>query len=274
MTILMVDFMNQCHRARSGFMSGDNSVVFNFFRGFRAQVEQFKPSRVILALEGRPVKRYEEHAEYKANRLVEEGTEQHTELMKFFRQKDQIVDLLSKYFPVSVVRHPTSECDDTIYNLIRRSSTVTPWVVVSNDSDFTQLLNEFSHVNIWNPIRKSFLDTPEFDYVSWKSLRGDSSDNIPGIPGCGDKTALRLINNPEALKEYLQRPGHGEVFARNYSLIKFRTWTDDESLEMTSTTPIQNWDAVRETFERMEFQSLLVPKTWNKFTETFRSLWG
>lgn len=274
MTILCVDFMNQAHRARSGFMAGDFPVVFNFFRGLRSQVEQFKPTRVVLALEGRPVKRIEEHSAYKANRVVEEGTEKHAELVKFFQQNEIIVDLLKSFFPVSVVRHPTFECDDTIYNVISRSSTVVPWVVVSNDTDFIQLLNEFPHVKIWNPIKKSYVETPDYDYVTWKSLRGDATDNIPGIPGCGDKTALKLMNDPTSLKEFLQRPGHKEQFTRNYGLIKFMKWTDDESLQMTSSSPTRDWDTVLKRFTEMGFKSIVSDKSWSKFIRTFEHLWG
>jgi 5'-3' exonuclease len=194
--------------------------------------------------------------------------------MKFFEQKNTIVDILTSFFPVSVVRHPTYECDDTIYNLISRSSTVTPWVVVSNDSDFTQLLNEFPYVKIWNPIKKMYVETPEYDYVTWKSLRGDATDNIPGIPGCGDKTALKLVDDPVALKEYLERPGHREQFARNYGLIKFDRWSDEDALAMTSSVPSRDWDQVHQRFSEMGFASLTADKSWSKFTKTFDSLWG
>ena len=70
--ILVIDFMNLCHRARSGFQMGPAPVVFNFFRQFKALVDEFKPNRVYVVLEGRPVQRYELLPEYKATRKVEE----------------------------------------------------------------------------------------------------------------------------------------------------------------------------------------------------------
>ena len=42
----------------------------------------------------------------------------------------------------------------------------------------------------------------KFDYVKWKSLRGDGADNIKGIKGIGDKRATQLIENAEKLEEY------------------------------------------------------------------------
>jgi 5'-3' exonuclease len=274
MTILCIDFMNAAHRARSGFTAGEHAVIYNFFRQFKALVDQFKPNRVYLALEGRPVHRHSQLPEYKANRIVEEGDPRKEELLRFFSQKDRIVELLSTYFPVTLVRHPTSEADDTIYNLIKTSSTAVPWIVVSSDTDFIQALQEFPHISLYNPVKKIFVNSPDHPYVTWKALRGDSSDNIPGIPGVGDKTAEKLACDPDLLTEFLSNPVNVEVFQRNYDLISFRTWTDEERMEMTSTSPSQDWEAVKTVFTDMGFQSLVKDGSWQKYTSSFQSLWG
>lgn len=274
MTILCIDFMNAAHRARSGFTAGEHAVIYNFFRQFKALVDQFKPSRVYLALEGRPVHRHEQLSEYKANRVVEEGDPRREELLRFFKQKDRIVELLSTYFPVSLVRHPTSEADDTIYNLIRTSSTAVPWIVVSTDTDFIQALQEFPHISLYNPVKKIFVNSPDHPYVTWKALRGDSSDNIPGIPGVGDKTAEKLACDPELLTEFLSDPIKAATFQRNYDLISFRTWTEDEKMEMTSTSPVQDWNSVKDAFADMGFHSITKEGSWQKFVKPFESLWG
>ena len=274
MTILCIDFMNMAHRARSGFTSGEHAVIYNFFRQFKALVDQFKPNRVYVALEGRPVHRHEQLSEYKANRVVEETDPRHEELMLFFKQKDRIVELLRSYFPVSLVRHPTSEADDTIYNLIRTSSTTVPWVVVSTDTDFIQALQEFPHISLYNPVKKIFVNSPDHPYVTWKALRGDSSDNIPGIPGVGDKTAEKLACDPELLAEFLTDRTKAETFQRNYDLISFRTWTEAETGEMTSSSPLKDWNAVKTVFNDMGFQSITKDGSWQKFLSPFESLWG
>lgn len=274
MTILCIDFMNAAHRARSGFTSGEHAVIYNFFRQFRALVDQFKPNRVYLALEGRPVHRHAQLTEYKANRIIEENDPRHEELMKFFKQKDRIVELLSTYFPVTLIRHPTSEADDTIYNVIKTSSTAVPWIVVSSDTDFIQALQEFSHISLYNPVKKIFVNSPDHPYITWKALRGDSSDNIPGIPGVGDKTAEKLACDPELLVSFLSDPVKAEMFQRNYDLISFRTWTDEERMEMTSTSPSQDWEAVKAVFTDMGFQSIVKDGSWQKFISSFQSLWG
>jgi DNA polymerase-1 len=274
MTILAIDFMNQAHRARSGFQLGPAPVVFNFFRQFKALVDQFKPTRVYVALEGRPVHRYEALGDYKANRKVEADDPRAKELEKFFKQKDIIVDLLQKHFPVSVVRHATSECDDTLANLMKRSSSAVDWVLVSSDTDFIQLLQDHSNLKLYNPVQKKFVEAPEYDYVVWKALRGDPSDNIPGVPGIGDKTAEKIALDPALFREHVSNPDMELIFSRNYDLIRFKEWTSVEADEMTSSSPIKNWDAVKDVFAGYGFSSVVKDGSWQKFTSAFDNLWG
>ena len=281
--ILIIDGANFLHRARSGFNLGEFPVVFNTFRNLRAIVEQFSPTRIYFTLEGRSQHRYELLPEYKANRVIEVPTDSSTpdpetlkklkELESFYRQSALVIDLLNKHFPVSVVRHPEHEADDTIYNLIRKSSTAIPWVVVSSDTDFTQLLSEFKHVRLYNPITKEFVEDPDFSYVVWKSLRGDGSDNIKGLPGIGDKTADEIVNDPERLTLLFEDKDKAKQFELNYSLIKFKDWSEAESLKMTCSEPERDWGAVAQKFDEWAFKSLLKEKTWSKFTDTFDPLW-
>lgn len=280
MSILIIDGMNFLHRARSGFSLGDHSVVFNAFRNLRSLLETHKSTRVYFCLEGKARKKYELLPTYKANRKIDKNAElsekderKLEEMARFFRQVDDIVDLLSKNFPISVVRHPDYECDDVVYNIIRRSSSAIQFTVVSNDSDFTQLLNEFDNVRIYNPMTKTYVSCPDYCYVTWKSLRGDGSDNIPGLSGVGDKTAEKIVNDPDQLRSLLSDAKNAEIFERNYSLIKFETWDDDVAMKMTTSTPSRDWDSVRRKFEEYEFKSITKDVAWDKFLATFDSLW-
>lgn len=275
MTILAIDFMNQCHRARSGFLAGDFPVVYNFFRGFRALVQQFNPTRIYVALEGKPIERYQTLEAYKANRKVSADDPRAAELTKFFSQKDLIQDLLSNYFPVSVVRHPHFEADDTISNLVKNATTAVDWTIVSSDTDFIQLLHDRPNVKLYNPVKKEYVEPPaDYDYVTWKSLRGDSSDNIPGIPGVGDKTADKIASDPVALREFITRADVAPIFTRNYELIKFADWSHDEAMNMTSSSPVRDWSAVKSKFEEMQFASMTKDPSWQKFIDTFDHLFG
>lgn len=276
MKILCIDGHNFMHRARGGFQLGDYNIVFNFFRNLRALVEMHQPTRVHFVLEGYPKARYDVLPTYKANRVVDqlEEPEKYKSLADFHRQKELIIDLVVRHFPVTVLRHPDHECDDVIYNLVKRSSSAVPWVIASNDSDFTQILNEYDHVQVYNPITKALVETPAFDYVAWKALRGDGSDNIPGLPGIGDKTADELINDPDRLADLFKDKALAEQFSRNYLLIRFVTWSDEEAMGMTSSSPTEDWETVEAAFNAWGFKSILKEGTWEKFKSTFQPLWG
>jgi 5'-3' exonuclease len=265
--VLIIDGYNFLHRARSGFQLGDFSVVFNFFRNLKSLVEMHSPTRVLFVTEGYPKARHDRFDGYKKNRKAPD--------IAFTIQKGLILELLSKRFPVSVIRHPDHEADDTIYNLIKRSSSATTFVVASTDSDFTQLYNEFANVELYNPVSKETLTNDlTFDYVSWKALKGDDSDNIPGLDGVGDKTAQKLLSDPELMRAKLNEGDNANVFEMNYELIKFVTWTDEEAMAMTSSSPTRDWDAVAKSFDAWEFRSILKEKTWQKYIAVFDKLWA
>jgi len=275
--ILCIDGYNFMHRARSGFQLGDFNVIYNFFRNFKAIVEQMKPSRVYFTLEGSPKRALSLLPEYKANRIVDQTTEAGAAKYKsnedFHRQKHLIVSLLCEFLPVSVVVHPDFEADDLIYNLVKNSSSAVPWTVASSDTDFIQLLNEFDHVKLYNPVSKLYVEEPAYDYVMWKALRGDGSDNIPGIPGVGDKTADDLVADPMKMKLMLEgNPEHAATFVRNMELIRLATWSEEETKLMRSSSPTKNWDAVKAAFDGWGFKSLTKESYWDKFQATFDSL--
>lgn len=274
--VLCIDGHNFLHRARSGFSGGEHALKFNFFRNFKAIVHRFAPTRIYFVMEGHPQFRYDALPSYKANRKIPASdTKKHAENAKFFEQVDHIMELVRSWFPVSVVRHENYECDDTIFNLIDTSSTAIPWTVVSNDSDFTQLLNKFEHVRVFNPMKKVFVETPSYDYVLWKALRGDGSDCIPGIKGIGDKTAQSLVEDPDKLVNFLNKnPQHRPTLERNVSLISFARWDDETRMLMTSSSPQRNWNAVKEKFEEWQFASLLKESYWDSFVETFDHMFG
>jgi len=271
--ILVIDGHNFMHRARAGFDKGEYSIVFTFFRNLRALVEQHDPTKVLFVLEGHPQHRYDAMPEYKANRVTEPGTEKHEQMKDFHAQKRIIISLL-KHMPVIQVRHPHFECDDAIYNLILSGSPETQFTVVSNDSDFIQLLQKFENVQIWNPMLKTYVEAPDsYDYISHKSLVGDGSDNIAGFAGIGPKRAEALLTVDGALETWLQEdPARAEKFNLNYDLIHFADWTDEQFAHMTVSIPEPSWPALAAKFEEMKFQSLLKDKPWAKFKSTFDKL--
>lgn len=266
MKVLLLDAYNLIYRAKSGFTKGNFPIVYNFFRGLKPLVEKFSPDKVYFVLEGDPKFRNSlSSGDYKSNRPTQDRS--------FHEQKSIIINLIKNTFPFETLKHPDLECDDTIATYAsyhaRKGHDVT---IVSSDSDFTQLLNIFEeNFRIYNPVKKSFVEKTDYDYVTWKALRGDNTDNISGIPGIGDKTADKLCKNPELLKEVLSNPEKKSIFEKNVNLIRLVDFSNNLSEAETHLGKF-DFEKLRDTFEKMEFNSMIQEKTWNKYCNTFKNL--
>ena len=259
--VLFLDGYNMLYRARSGWTQGQNAVVYNFFRSLRAVVGKFNPDTVYFVLEGRPVQRLAEMPEYKSQREYHDRD-------GFRRQRRYIIKLLKERFPVRTVLHPRYECDDVLASLVMSTHRENECIVVSSDSDFYQLLQTHQNLKLYNPVRKQFIEAPKYDYVGWKSLRGDASDNIPGFKGIGDKRAAGMMNDSVMLEKYLSHPGRREMYDRNVRMIKFHDLGTDLD-EIYRSYPDPNWPLVRKEFNDLEFFSITNNKSWDKFVRTF-----
>lgn len=260
-TILLVDTYNMIHRARFGWKKGEHSITFNFFRSLKSEIDRHNATKVYVVLEGRPFHRIEEsNGEYKANRapLKDES---------FHRQKRDIIELC-KLLPVSIIRHPDYECDDVIGTLSEQYKN-DKVVICSSDSDFIQLLN-LDNVKLWNPVRKKFIPQWPVDYITWKSLRGDATDNILGIKGVGDKTAMKLAKSKETLEEFLEKKNHRKIFESAKNQITL----------VTIPKECPKWEKenysfckkeLKEAFTIRHFNSI-IEKSWNKWVNTLEGI--
>jgi hypothetical protein len=176
---------------------------------------------------------------------------------------------MQSMLPVVTVRHPGFECDDVINTLVLKSSPDDSCVVVSTDSDFTQLYDRYKNVTVWNPVKKQDISpVVGYDYVTWKALRGDKADNIPGIPGVGDKTAQVLASDNMKLTEFLSDPSNRQVFERNVKLISLA----DVSLtkdDIEVWDPPAAWDDLKSQFNSLGFKSITSLPSWYNFVDTF-----
>jgi len=262
MKILVVDAYNMIHRARFGFGQGDHAIVFNFFRSVKSEIDRHEPDLVYLVSEGVPKHRLRLNADYKGQRVpvVDEG---------FHRQKREIFSL-SQAFPFIFIRHPDFECDDVIGYICTGRHLQDEVVIVSSDSDFIQLL-ESDNVSLWNPIKKRFIDRWPVDYIAWKSLKGDPTDNVPGIKGIGGKRAFSLCENPEVLETFLGAdPDRRKVFESAREQIRLARI--DQDCEMWEIKPgVFDEDLTRNTFTEYQFKSI-IGKAWPKWCATMERL--
>lgn len=269
MKVVFIDGYNLMHRARHGFSTGPYNVVYNFFRGLRPLIEKFSPDKVYFVLEGVPRDRLKIYPEYKANRKAGMTPKKEIELEDFRRQQQVIYELMSS-FPIETVLHPDYECDDVIANLIIHRHQDDECVVLSNDTDFIQLYDMHKNTSVYSPVKKEYLLATDYNYVWWKALVGDTSDNIKGVPRVGKKTASVILNGD--IDEWINdNPEKASIFTRNIELINFANLSEKMD-ELVVSESEQNFKHIKERFNEMEFFSITKDKTWDKFVETFNRI--
>lgn len=243
----------------------DHVVIFNFFRNLRPIIEMFSPVKCFFVLEGHPQFRYDLYAEYKANRIIKEASKKEAK-DKFFKNRDEIVRLL-QYLPITICRAEKYEADDVIATLCENLKEE-HLTVLSNDSDYIQLLQKgYKHCQVYNPIKKEFMKSPEYVYVAFKCLNGDKSDNIPSL--LKPKQVMDCMNNPNKFKEFMECEENRANFNINRQLIEFRMVPEEEII---LTEGIKDFDKLKEEFEEMQFESMTNDKSWIKYVNTFKCL--
>ena len=269
MRIVFFDAYNLIHRARHStpdYLSDNpDGMIFTFFRSFAALWRTVQPDEAYFVIEGTPRRRLALLPEYKGTRVKgpDDG---------FTRQKNEIIDLLSSSFPVSVAQHLDYEADDVIAHLVTENAEVNSsaeLMVVSTDTDFLQLANTPYNFVQYDPIKKKNKELPDFDYVRWKSLRGDSSDNIPGFKGIGDKRAHKLLANDESLENFLATENNRSLFERNIELISFHDLTMCKK-EIKYSLAYSDWEHVHKVFTAKSFSSIVKEGSWEKFVKSFQ----
>ncbi len=200
--------------ARSSLTSPDGKPTgasFGYAQTLHKLLERDRPARVAVAFDG-PKKtfRHEILPSYKATR---EKTP--PELVEQLPWIKRITELLG----LAVLEEEGVEADDVIGTLAKRGEKEGLEVyIVSGDKDFAQLVSP--KVKIYNILSRSeeveVLDprgveakwgVPPERFLDYLALVGDTSDNIPGVPGVGPKTAAELIRLYGSLEEILDRAG-------------------------------------------------------------------
>ena len=262
MKVLLVDLHNMIHRARHSFIKGEHACVFNFFRQLKSEIDRHEPDTVYLISEGRPKHRHAMYDSYKANRPKEIDE-------NFRQQKSKIYELVES-LPVNFIYHPDFECDDVIAYLasdVYKDEDVT---ILSTDTDFIQLLTN-DNVSLWNPIKKSFIEKWPVDYLTYKSLKGDAADNIKGVSGVGEKTAMKLAEDPEKMRElFNRRPDAQSQYTQARDLIKFADVANYKSGLIFKMYEM-DMENVFSEFKKMNFKSL-TGKSWPKWTSTMEKI--
>ncbi|HEY9639683.1 MAG TPA: DNA polymerase I, partial [Coleofasciculaceae cyanobacterium] len=187
------------------------SVSYGFLKSLLDTLEAEKPDYVAIAFDlGDPTFRHEADETYKAGR-----PETPEDFIPDIRNLQELLQALN----VPVLTAPGYEADDIIGTLARRASQAGFQVkILSGDRDLFQMIDPEERIKILylsNAFGKGTPPPKEFgiqqvkdkmgilpaQIVDYKALCGDSSDNIPGVRGIGDKTAVQLLNTYGSLEQ-------------------------------------------------------------------------
>ncbi|MQF65175.1 DNA polymerase I [SAR202 cluster bacterium AC-409-J13_OGT_754m] len=180
------------------------TAVFGFSNTFLKIIEEFNPSHCIMTYDtSSPTFRHERFPAYKAHRSATPP-----ELKPQFERIRQLMSV----FNVPLVEMPGYEADDIIGTLTRQSEDQgIKSVILTGDTDTLQLVSDYTRVLLFygqgerkiydsSDVMKRFGGLGPDQQIDFKALKGDASDNIPGVPGVGEKTAIKLLLNYKNLE--------------------------------------------------------------------------
>ena len=187
----------------TGAVSGFCSMLFKLLEDSKSNENLQKPTHFAVIFDSaRKTFRNEIYSDYKANRS--EAPEDLAPQFEYIRKSVLAFNLPS-------VDLPNYEADDLIATyvdqILKKGAKVT---IVSSDKDLMQLYKK--DVRIFDPMKNKFISEDDIfkkfgvdssKVIDIQSLAGDSSDNVPGVPGIGVKTAAELINKYGSLDKLL-----------------------------------------------------------------------
>ncbi|WP_044640865.1 DNA polymerase I [Risungbinella massiliensis] len=185
------------------------NAVYGFTMMLLKVLEDQKPTHALVAFDaGKVTFRHDDFSEYKGKR---ERTP--SELSEQFPYIREVLDA----FGIQHTQKENYEADDIIGTLAKQAAKEgIETEIISGDKDLLQLVNKTVHVLL---TRKGITEMDHYDLAKLqevygltpeqipdlKGFMGDTSDNIPGIPGVGEKTALKLLHQFGTMEETLKR---------------------------------------------------------------------
>lgn len=201
--ILLLDGNSLAYRAFFALplLTNESGIHTNAVYGFTTMLQKIlqeeQPTKMLVAFDaGKTTFRHESFGEYKGGRQKTPP-----ELSEQFPYIRKLIDA----YRIKRYELPMYEADDIIGTLAKQAASEnTEVIIVSGDKDLTQLATDQVTVYI---TRKGITDIEKYtpahieekyglaplQIIDMKGLMGDASDNIPGVPGVGEKTAIKLL---------------------------------------------------------------------------------
>ena len=99
---------------------------------------------------------------------------------------------------------PQCEADDAIFVLCKKLKEKKPndkVIIISRDRDMIQVVQQGYADGIWDNVKKGYIDIPYYSIVDFKSIVGDRSDGVSGVPRIGEKGAIKVLTGLITLNE-------------------------------------------------------------------------
>ena len=203
----------------TGAVSGFCSMLFKLLEDARSDESDFRPTHFAVIFDSaRKNFRNEIYQEYKANRA--EAPEDLAPQFEYIRKSVKAFNLPS----IELLNY---EADDLIATyakqIVKLGAKVT---IISSDKDLMQLVSK--DIRLYDPMKSKLMGEKEVfekfgvkpdQVIDVQSLAGDSSDNVPGVPGIGIKTAAELINKYKNLDNLLSKASEIKQNKRRETLI-------------------------------------------------------
>ena len=280
-TLLLIDAYAMIYRAYYAFIRaprmnsrGENtSAIFGFVVTLEDLIKRVKPTHMAVAFDpAGPTFRHEAYEQYKAQRQ---------ETPEDIRWAVPRIKQLLEAMNIPVLDVPGYEADDVIGTLAHKAEKQGFEVYMATpDKDYGQLVTD--HVFMFRPrhtggfeklgpqeVCEKYGIQNQSQVIDLLGLMGDSSDNIPGCKGVGEKTAVQLLQqfgsienllaNTDQLKGALQRKVHEQVENIRFSYF-LATIKTDVPIEFDAAALLyqdKNWDKLAPLYRELEFNSLL-----------------
>ena len=208
MKILLIDGNNISYMGQGRVMTHEEVRTETIFTGMnmvRGYLDEFRPDRVAVVWDGgRDKRRMELYPEYKKRKEKTESEKIEAEIL--YKQMALLKECL-RLLGITQFKVPYREADDVIYNIIKMFLSVrdiTEIIVVTTDKDYYQLFLLNDSLKVFNPVKKQLWDKDKFqeefgfhvcNYLTYKAVVGDPSDNLPGLKGIGPVGAKTIIES-------------------------------------------------------------------------------
>jgi len=253
------------------------NAVYGFTSFLLKALNEFKPEFVVLTLDkSGPTFRHEEYKEYKANRVKAAD-----ELYEQF----PLVKDVAKAFNIPIFEKSGYEADDLIGTIceLTKDKKSLERIIITGDMDAVQLVDKKTKVYTMsrglsdsvlydeNKVEERYSLNPS-QIVDYKALRGDPSDNIPGVRGIGEKMATELLTTFENLENIYKAADKKDKRIKERTLGLLEESKEDAFLSQSLAT-IKCDVPFSFSLDKAKFSSFPLDKVMDIFSELgFKSL--